>query len=312
VAAVEGLREILIVFGAELRRAVKSGRVVVLLALYSMFSLLVLFVVGSIANAARRSVESQISAAGADSAAADRVYGEFRKNFLGWMFSDDSAMLEAMRHVPLVVLIVFKTALFFLPAYIAFMGFDQISGEVGPRSIRYLTVRARRSSVLFGKFTAQAVVLLGLVLFVDACIFIYAKVYNADFTTGDMIVALLKFWLASAVFSLAYLSLTTGCSALFRQPPVSLVFNFMLLFGFWMLDFIGGHFVPTNLPGLDKGDTPEPESPLAFIRFLSPSHYSTDLLHPHFTRFAVSGAAYAAFAAVFLGAAYLILRTRDV
>ena len=66
---------------------------------------------------------------------------------LGFFVNKDPAMMEALSRVPVLVLVVFKMTLFFLPAYIVLMGFDQVSGEVGPRSIRYVTVRARRSSV---------------------------------------------------------------------------------------------------------------------------------------------------------------------
>jgi ABC-2 type transport system permease protein len=308
---VEGIQEIGTVFAAEFRRAIRSGRVVVLLALYSMFSLLVLFAVGWVSNGIRHQVETRIEASGGDVHAADQLATEARKPVLSLLFSDDEVWIEAVKEVPMVVLVVFKLALLFLPLYVALMGFDQISGEVGPRSIRYLAVRARRSSIMFGKFLSQAAVLLGLVLFVDAWIFVYARVSDPDFTTGVMLLTLLKFWIASIVFSLAYLSLTTCCSALFRSPPVSLVFNLAMLFVFWMVDAVGSRFV-TKVPGVLDDGPPEVQSPLAYIRYLSPSHYSSDLLHPHLSHFGVSGAAYAVFAAIFLSAAYGILRVRDL
>jgi hypothetical protein len=51
---------------------------------------------------------------------------------------------------------------------------------------------------------------------------------------------------------------------------------------------------------------------LEFIRYLSPSYYSADLLHPQLTEFGISGLAYAVFAMVFLGLSYAILRVRDL
>jgi ABC-2 type transport system permease protein len=53
-------------------------------------------------------------------------------------------------------------------------------------------------------------------------------------------------------------------------------------------------------------------NPLTYVRYLSPSHYANNLLHPRLAEFAVSGAAYAAFAVVFLGAALFVLRARDL
>lgn len=286
------------IWSAECRRTVRSARVVALLGLYSMFSLLVLLVVGGITKAMREQVDEQLAQAGADAAAGVQVAEEMRKGFLGFLVGGDQAMMEALAQVPLVVLVVFKVTLFFLPVYIALMGFDQVSGEVGPRSIRYLTVRARRSSLLLGKFLSQATVLLGLVLIIDLAIFVYAAFTTPDFAPASLALNLLKFWLAAVVFSLAYLALTTFCSGLFRSPALSLIFNIFMLFGFWLVNTVGSFASEGN--------------PLAYVRYLSPSHYANNLLHPRLAEFAVSGAAYAAFAVVFLGAALFVLRARDL
>ncbi len=294
----DGLKETLVIWSAELRRAVRSGRAVVLLGLYSMFSALVLLVVGWLASQVREAVNKQLETAGAGADASAQVGEEMRKGVLGFLTSNDSAMMEALAQVPLEVLVVFKITLFFLPAYVVLMGFDQISGEVGPRSMRYLTVRARRSSVLLGKFLSQATLLLGLVLIIDLAIFVYARIANPDFGFADVVLNLLKFWLAAIVFSLAYVSLTTLCSALFRSPAVSLVFNFILLFIFWLMDTIG------RASGED--------GVLRWLRYLSPSYYAGNLLHPRLAEFAASGAAYAGFATIFLLGAYAVLRARDL
>lgn len=298
-ATLDGLKEIAVIWGSETRRAIRSGRVVVLLGLYSMFSVLVLLIVGAIANAIRDQVAARLAETGNSEAAATALATEMKKSFIGVLAGNDAAMQEALSQVPLVVLVVFKVTLFFLPAYIALMGFDQISGEVGPRSIRYLTVRARRASLLMGKFLVQATLLVGLVLIIDLGIFIYAAFTNPDFTIAALAVNLLKFWLAAIVFSLAYVALTTLCSSLFRLPAVSLIFNFILLFVFWLMDVIGGAAATAGKPG-------------EFIRYLSPSYYSGDLLHPQLTEFGISGLAYAAFATVFLGISYAVLRVRDL
>ena len=50
-----------------------------------------------------------------------------------------------------MLLVVFKLTLCFVPLFIALMGFDQLAGEVGPKSIRYLVVRVKRSSIILGQ-----------------------------------------------------------------------------------------------------------------------------------------------------------------
>lgn len=292
----DGLKETLVIWGAEFRRAVRSGRTVVLLGLYSMFSALVLLVIGQLTSSFRATMNERL--AGADAESAAKMMEEMRKGVLGFLANKDTAMVEALAQVPIEVLLVFKVTLFFLPAYVALMGFDQISGEVAPRSMRYLTVRARRSSVLMGKFLTQASLLVGLVLVIDLAIFVYARVLNPDFGFAALSLNLLKFWLAAIVFSLAYVALTTLCSCVFRSPGVSLIFNFILLFVFWLMDTVGQ----------DEGET----GVRRVLGYLSPSHYAGDLLHPKITEFGVSGAAYAAFATLFLLGAYGALRARDL
>jgi ABC-2 type transport system permease protein len=292
-ATLDGLKEIVVIWSAELRRALRSARTVVLLGLYGLFTALMLLVVGSISRSIREGLQRQ---AGADAEQAQAALEQAQQGVLGFWVGNDPAMLEALSRVPMVVLVVFKMTLFFLPAYIVLMGFDQVSGEVGPRSIRYATVRARRSSVLLGKFLTQATLLLALVLVVDLGIFVYAKLTTPDFALGLMLLTLGRFWMAAVVYSLAYVALTTLCSTLFRSPGVSLVFNFILLFVFWLVDIVA-----RALP-----------SPADALRYASPSAYSTNLLHPQLWQFLLSAGAYAGFALLFLGAAHLILRGRDL
>jgi ABC-type transport system involved in multi-copper enzyme maturation permease subunit len=231
---------------------------------------------------------------------------QLRRGTIGFLFSDDTAAIEALAKIPLVVLVVFRLTLVFLPLYIALMGFDQLAGEIGPKSIRYLLVRASRSAILFGKFLGQAAVLVALVGVIDLAIFTYARVTHPDFGIGLALLMLFKLWVAATVFSLAYLALTTLCSALFRSAAVSLVFNVVVLFAFWLMDAIGQSLA------LAAGHADTTPSPVAIVRYLSPSHYATGLLHPAFSHFAVSGAAFAGFALLFLAAAYAVIRERDL
>jgi ABC-2 type transport system permease protein len=113
-----------------------------------------------------------------------QVAEEMRKGFLGFLVGGDQAMMEALAQCPCRPGGLQGHPLF-LPVYIALMGFDQVSGEVGPRSIRYLTVRARRSSLLLGKFLSQATVLLGLVLIIVPGHLRLRRLHHADFAPAS-------------------------------------------------------------------------------------------------------------------------------
>ncbi len=263
-ATLDGLKEIAVIWSAETLRAVRSARTIVLLGLYTLFSLITLLVIGA-------------------------VTGEVRNSGMA---------LPNMGELPPVIVGVFKVNIFFLPVYVALMGFDQISGEVGSRSIRYVTLRARLSSLLLGKFLMQASLLVGLVLVIDVGIFLYARYSDPTFTLGAMALNLVKVWLATLVFSLAYVALTTLCSSLFRASGLSLVFNFCLVFAFLLMELAGRYY--------------EGKSFLGYIRFLTPSYYSTDLFSRELAEFTRSGLVYVSFTLLFLGGAYGVLRARDL
>ncbi len=254
------------IWGAECRRTLRSARVLALLGLYCLFALLV-FVMA----AAFRSFAQQLSES-------------------GLVLFESGAM-------PVPILGVFYLSLFFLPIYVALMGFDQVSGEVGPRSIRYLTVRARRSSVLLGKFLAQTTVLLGLVCLLDLALCVYAWLTTPGFGSATFVLYVLRFWLASTVFSLAFLALTSLCSSLTPNSAVSLILNISVL----LLSFL---VWTTAL--LDRGH------PLRAIRYLSPLRYSLRLVYPEAWDVAGSVAAYVFFTLLFLGGAFFVLRERDL
>ncbi|MFY0575372.1 ABC transporter permease [Cystobacter fuscus] len=260
-----GLKETAVIWSAECQRTLRSTRVLALLGLYSLFSLLV-FVVAA-----------------------------FLRSFVQQM-TQSGMMTVPSEGIPLAVVVVFFFSLFFLPLYVALMGFDQVSGEVGPRSIRYLTVRAplvgavgQAAGAGHGAAEPRVRARPGAV---RVRLGQHAGLRPADFGGS-----LLRFWLASAVFSFAFLSLTSLCSCVTTSPPVSLILNLaVLMFSavLWM----------TALADEDN--------PVRYLRFLSPLKYALELLDPALRTAAISMAAYAAFTLLFLGSALTALRTRDL
>src|SRR5207244_528873 len=116
---------------------------------------------------------------------------------------------------------------------------DQISGEVGPRSIRYITVRANRGSILFGKYVGQAMLMLGMLAIIHVALFIYSVLAFKTFGVALAALTFARFGIASFTFALAWIGLTTLCSTAFRTPVVSLVANFILLLIFLLMHFVG-------------------------------------------------------------------------
>src|SRR5262249_50676283 len=113
-----------------------------------------------------------------------------------------------------------------------------------------------------------------------------------------------RFWVGGAALVFCYLALTALASALTSGPGSSLLLNVAALFGFWVLDGIGGRAALMHRMG---GEAPWAEA----LRWLSPSAYASGVLGSS-SALLTSAAAYGAFGAVFLGAAFAVFRIRDL
>jgi ABC-2 type transport system permease protein len=264
---------------------------VVLLLIYATFTALTALVVGALT----RGLDTQLDPAAAV---------EARSGLLGMLVGGDSETLRSLSELPLLVPLVFRVTLFFLPLYVTLLGFDQLSAEVGSKSVRYLVFRSRRASILFGKFLAHALVLLGLLLVVEVGLFLVGGMGRPLPDPAAYGSALLRFWIAAAALALAYLALTTLASAVTTTPAGSLFCNIGLLLGLWVLDVVGSRAAFVHRLG---GAASWMES----LRWLSPSAYASGLLGPASATLG-SITAYAVFGALFLAAAWATFRVRDV
>ena len=272
----------------ELLRTLRNARVLVLLLLFATSTALV----GLLVGLATRGIDAQ----GPEAAAAASA------GILGLLVGDDA--FQRLSELPLMVPVVFRADLFFLPLFIALLGYDQLSAEVGTGSVRYLAVRARRGSILAGKFLAQAVVMGVLLALVLAGLFVAGAGLRPDLDLVAYASAAGRFWAGGAALAFGYLALTALCSAMTSGPGSSLLLNVGALFAFWVLDAIGGRAALVHRMG-------GPASWVEGVRWLSPSAYASGALGSTTTLLA-STAAYAVFGAVFLGAAWAIFRFRDV
>jgi ABC-type transport system involved in multi-copper enzyme maturation permease subunit len=313
---VTDLQEIGAVWRGETVRATRSGRVVVLLLLFMMFVGLALAVVGFFNKQINARVEEQAKAAGVDlnDEKAKEQFSEGKKQFLSVFITDDEEMLDSLLTLPLVLLVVFKLTLRFVPLLVALMGFDQLAGEMGPKSIRFLIVRLKRNNLILGKFASQVTIFTALLFVCTLLMVLVARVLNDDFSAKEMTIWTLRLLASSFVLALAYLALTTLCSALVKNGAVSLVLNIMILFAIWFVALIGEWY---RLPGevAETGSLTsliKDESVMAYTRYLSVWHFGQDLLHPDWVRFFTAALMHLGYAAVFLGLAQLALKKRDL
>lgn len=284
------LLETLAVTRTELLRTIRNARVLVLLLLFGTSTALIGLVVGLLTRG--------LDAQGPEAAAAASA------GILGFLVGEDGAAFQRLSELPLLVPLVFRAALFFLPLFIALLGYDQLSAEVSTGSVRYLAVRARRGSILAGKFLAQAVILAVLLAVVLGGLFVAGAGLRPGLDPASYAAAAAHFWVGGVTFAFGYLALTTLSSALTSGPGSSLLLNVGALFGFWLLDAVGGRAALVHRMGGPASWT-EP------LRWLSPSAYASGVLGSS-SALVTSAAAYAVFGAVFLAVAWAAFRARDL
>jgi ABC-2 type transport system permease protein len=264
--------------------------VLVLLLLFGTSTALVGLLVGLVT----RGLSSQDPEAAAQASA----------GILGFLVGGDGAAFERLSELPLLVPVVFRITLFFVPLFIALLGYDQLSAEVSTGSIRYLAVRARRGSILAGKFLAQAVVMGVLLALVLVGLFVAGAGLRPGLDPVAYGAAAARFWVGGAALVSCYLALTSLASALTSGPGSSLLLNVGALIGFWLLDVVGGRAALVRHMG-------GPPSWTEALRWLSPSAYASGVLGSS-SALVTSAAAYGVFGAVFLAAAFAVFRVRDL
>jgi ABC-type transport system involved in multi-copper enzyme maturation permease subunit len=308
----EDFSEIVVVWRGETARALKSGRFLALVVLFVMAEALSLTIVGFINTQANEQFDQAVASQGADPEKARAVLLTQKKKLLT-LFTDssDERTIEAISALPLVLLVVFALTKFFVPLLIAFMGFDQISGELGPKSIRYLIVRARRNSIILGKFLSQLTMLAALLTLCVLTMVVVSKVLNPEFAARDAVLWTAKLTAALVVIGATYAALTTLCSSLTRVSALALFVNLIALFAFWFIGLIGNAWrIPGHPPtGLDLVKA---ESYLAFARYLVPGQFEDALLSPALVEFNTGLVAHLGFTLTFLGLAQLALKRRDL
>jgi hypothetical protein len=287
----EVLREIGVIFLTELRRQVRSAKGAALLILYALGA----GIAGMIFVWVTRSANLQLKASLNGQELDPEAISQFKTGFLAWVYGKDDALIEYLVTVPSVVLFLFWTTLKFLPWLVLLVGFDQISGELGLRSLRFVVLRARRTSVVLGKFLAQMALIGILTFIVEAGLFGFAAAVVPDFDVAVGLPATVRFWLVSLAFASAYMGIASFCSSLFRTSWFSLLAAVCGYFGLWLIYFLAKIF--------DR---------LSFLGFLSPTHYEPMLVRPSLGELAPAVGAYLAFALVFVAGTWAVMRWRDL
>jgi ABC-type transport system involved in multi-copper enzyme maturation permease subunit len=207
------LSEIFLTFQRELLRTLRSGKGLAGLALFLLGGSGVAIVLFSALDRARYY----------EGRAATRE--AIRRQALEAMYEGVAGRDEIVSHLlgaPEPLLAFYPLTTFFLAILTMVWGFDTIAADVQHRTIRFVTLRASRPSLVVGRWLALWVSGALVTLVVSALLWagLCAK---GPFETSAVLVHGARTWLAAITLSLWYSALTVLASTMYRTPVLALL-----------------------------------------------------------------------------------------
>jgi ABC-type transport system involved in multi-copper enzyme maturation permease subunit len=145
-----------------------------------------------------------------------------------------SALGNYLANAPLKLGIIFFLAVWLAPLLVTLMGFDSVSGEIQHRSVRFWTVRTRRSSFFVGKFLGLWSVVSIVTLLMHVLVWI-VTLARGEAGFVETLSWGLRFWLFSLPVSAVWCGLATFISAMFRMPILALLVICALFFTLFLV-----------------------------------------------------------------------------
>ena len=158
------------------------------------------------------------------------------KFFSRWYAPDTGKRLADCPYSLWMMLI---ATLWLAPLLVALLDFDAVSGELQHRTVRFWTVRIRRSSYMLGKYLGACISVLAVTLGMNVI------VWGATGAVSGLPVASvlrwgIEFFAVSVPISAAWCGIATLVGSQSRSPMLSLLFIFATFFGLWLLRISAG------------------------------------------------------------------------
>lgn len=208
------------------------------------------------------------------------------KNMLHKLLGEKRARVVEYRiQTPLLLSFMYLVAVIFFPFFVVMLTYDSIAAEVESGSIRFLLPRARRASIVMGKFLAHAALLL-LLLVVGYLAILGTGMTAFQGPLAAWLQATFAMVLLTWVVSVGYLGWSLLASSLVKRPFSALFLG------------VGGLLVMGIL-----GSTS--------FNYLIPNHYKLDMLGPPDIVWKAS-CVFLAMTVITVGAAIAALQRRDL
>lgn len=170
-------------------------------------------------------------------------------DWVDYLLQDKPAMLSA----------IFLILLFGTPLLIPFGGFNQTSGDIGNRGLRYLLLRTERSNIYFGRLISTMILAISVQILVIAIVAGYLALKIQIYDGMSLFSWSLQGVIVLSVLTLPYIAVCAWISASNDSPMVSLVIASAVIGGVLLGAFVAqlrwdyGYLIGWLLPwGIQK------------------------------------------------------------
>lgn len=150
----------------------------------------------------------------------------------------DPATGKLLADTPEVLLLVFFITIWLTPLLISLLGFDNVSGDMQHKTVRYWTLRTRRTSYMVGKWLGLWTTVSAITLTMHAVIWVVCIV-RGEAPAATAISWGLRLWVITLPISAVWCGISTMVSSIFKTPILALLATFAVFFVLWVVFLIG-------------------------------------------------------------------------
>lgn len=210
--------------------------------------------------------------------------------------ADDPWTSYLLEEKPALLSAILLVMLFGMPFVISFLAFNQVSGDVQSRGLRYLLLRTERRHIYFGRFLGVALFSTLVMALIVATIVLYMTMKIRIYPGGALLVWAAQGFAALAILMLPYIALCSLISASVDSPFLSLVLAKVAIAGVLLVAVLGGLAW----------------KPAKYLLYALPWAWQCHLLHPASSHWMAAGGACLAYTSVFLMVGYVRFAKRDL
>ncbi len=197
---------------------------------------------------------------------------------------------------PALLSAIFLVQIFGMPLLVPFLAFNQISGDVQSRGLRYVLLRTERANIFLGRFLGTAVFSTLVVVFIVVTVTFYLGVRIKIYPAGSLAVWGLHGLAALVVLLLPYIAVCSWISTVVDSPFLSLVVANLVIGGLLLFAVIAGTLW----------------EPAIYLKYALPWGLQNHLLHPELSHSVGTALACLGYTAAFLFLGYRRFETRDL